>query len=396
MSLRAKIDQCRSHTWLGVWKRTSSPKDPRTVQDNITQYLDETTKPVGAEGMRLHGGLQNPLPDSSKPREGIDYLAKEEKGRIRVIGFLADDITNLTGKYPIHLTNKERVQAAAEAWQQRSQGKRLRSAAHKYVLSLHPDLCEVLNEMGKPVDEVIVNAARRVLRKYQEKYYPGERLGAIIGLHHDRKHIHGHIMLYPTTERGKLLRVTDEGPGRRGWTPFTDMRLMTQKVIQDYFEREIMYPAKASDRRVNEVMQGRLLARAALVSWTQQGQPGGEAEKWFWVAQEKKRLEHLSPEQLRPHLRSIYEAECTRLTQLTKVAAKSPEAKDKLLANLKTSDEAAKKDLHAAFTRLKELNAARRDLTTRRREGTADLTTWKSIRLRTLRNLEGCLSPADP
>jgi len=76
-------------TCHGLWKKTSTAKSRGSVSNFIMSYLDETSKPdalaearkVGYDVLRY--GPKVPL------RQGIDYLTKEEKGKVRAYGFCA-------------------------------------------------------------------------------------------------------------------------------------------------------------------------------------------------------------------------------------------------------------------------------------------------------------------
>jgi hypothetical protein len=51
--------------------------------------------------------------------QGIDYLTKEEKGKIRAYGFLRDDVSALGGNHSHLFDNDARVIACHRAWMDR-------------------------------------------------------------------------------------------------------------------------------------------------------------------------------------------------------------------------------------------------------------------------------------
>jgi len=84
----------------------------------------------------------------------------------------------------------------------------------------------------------------------------------LVGIHHDKAHIHAHAMLFPTTESGKLLRVSDESEERGGREPFKDMAIFASKAVDRFYRREIKGQSPASVRSPSRFAQSKLLASA--------------------------------------------------------------------------------------------------------------------------------------
>jgi len=257
MSLASKIATLEQKQQLAVWKKTSSPKDRRVIRKNITSYLCEHTK----KGVDAKAAIANNHPNCLK--KGVDYLSKEEIGRLRAFGFLREDVMRHTGQVPHQMKNDDLVEACLEVWEERLSRKNIQVVAHKYVLSLRPELCEVMAKTGHTADELLVSAVCETMRRYQEKYYPNQKIGYLMGVHHDKAHIHAHVMLFPTTSTGKLLRVTDESRARGNRTPFQDMLKFATKAVDRFYAREIKGQSPASTRSPSRYVQSKLLARIA-------------------------------------------------------------------------------------------------------------------------------------
>ena len=257
-------------------------------------YLDETSKADALAEARKVGYDAVQHGKSVVQENGIDYLTKEEKGKTRAYGFLRDDVTAIGGNYAHLMDNDARVIACHRAWMHRlDEHPGVKKSAHKYVLSLDPRFCELMAAAGKDTDALLVQGVRTVMRRYQEKFYPGDRLGYLVGIHHDRKHVHAHVMLFPFTERGQNLHVSDSKERKS----LTEQRNEANNFIRKYFFTEFDNPIKASERPVDKVMQSRMVSYIAWTSF-----PKGtidEDQKTQWVVGEKKRLLALPEADLR-------------------------------------------------------------------------------------------------
>jgi hypothetical protein len=43
------------------------------------------------------------------------------------------------------------------------------------------------------------------MRKFAEKFHPGDSIGFAYGLHHDTAHLHAHLALCPRTAKGRYV-----------------------------------------------------------------------------------------------------------------------------------------------------------------------------------------------
>lgn len=365
-----------------IWKRTSSAKDIRTVSDNIKSYLDETTKKPD----RVMGEVD--LGKSTWLTEGVEYLTKEEKGRLRIYGFLREDVMRMSGQLPHQLSNADRVHLAEEAWIRRWKDRNIKTTCHKFVLSLNPELCEQLRDAGISADEVLTEATRMTLRRYQEKFYPNEKLGYLVGLHHDKKHIHAHVMLFPTSESGKLLRITDEGRSRGDRKPFTFLREFSTKFIQDFYEREIVNPQRASERTLDSAYLPKLLSRAASLHVDPNV---SDEERWTKTLDERRRLESLPPEELQRELYKAYERE--RETYKKLQASMTPEKVLRTQNRFRDNSEDIKQEMANVFADLKALNNEKHEAFRKRRELLAGMSAWTFLRSKNFNVLSGGFGP---
>ncbi|NBB79781.1 MAG: hypothetical protein GVY36_10090 [Verrucomicrobia bacterium] len=305
MSIADKIALLEQQGQLAIWKKTSSPKDIRAVRSGIAEYLCEKMK----KGIDAKAARANNHPNQLK--KGLDYLTKEDSGRMRAFGFLREDVMRLTGQIPHKMDNEHLVAACLQVWETRLSRKDIDRVAHKYVLSLYPELCEVMAKTGHSADELLMSSVSELLRRYRDKYYPGQKIGYLVGVHHDKAHIHAHVMLFATTESGKLLRVSDEGEERGSRKPFKFMVKLAPKIVDRFFRREIKSQSPASVRSPSRFAQSKLLAFAVKArmhkNLTLSNLP--EAEQQLWQHTHYESLLSEDQDALRKALKEGYESQ---------------------------------------------------------------------------------------
>lgn len=337
----------------GLWRKTSTAKSQASVSRNILSYLDENSKESRDSALAVSKqlGYRKAANGPAHPQlAGIDYLSKEESGKVRAYGFLRDDITRMTGKNPHLLDNDTRVAASHCAWMQRIETKRARKFGHKFVLSLDPRFCELMAAGGKDTDALLVQAGRTVLRRFQEKYYPGDKLGYLVGIHHDRQHIHAHILLYPYTESGKHLNVSNQQGDQR----LTGMCKSANKLILDYFTKEFEYPIRATERPVDRATQVRLVSLYLTDAFKKTGIPA--AEQPSWLVREQKRVLALPEPELRTLLTQAYESEAVRHQKLVTSLHNNPSQTQAFLQNIGERQTKLKLSLQHTFERTSDIN----------------------------------------
>ena len=322
MSLASKIATLEQKQQLAVWKKTSSPTDRRVIRKNITNYLCEHTK----KGVDAQAAIANNHPNWLK--QGVDYLSKEEAGRLHAYGFLREDVMRHTGQIPHKLKNDDLVEACLQVWEKRLSRKDIKRVAHKYVLSLRPELCELMAKTGHSADKLLDSAVRETMRRFREKYYPNQKIGYLMGVHHDKAHIHAHVMLFPTTSTGKLLRVTDESRARGNRTPFQDMLKFATKAVYRFYAREIKGQSPASTRSPSRYMQSKLLACSA---WSRV-RSDSRLEKYprtakrMWLYRQYEDLLNGGTKELRKAMKEAYQSQDKLFAQLLRQRRDSPES----------------------------------------------------------------------
>jgi hypothetical protein len=91
-----RLVKTQTKCW-GLWRKTSTAKSPQSVAFNILSYLDEKSKESRKTALGISkqlGYRKASFGPSQSQLDGIDYLTKEETGKVRVFGFLRDDYSH--------------------------------------------------------------------------------------------------------------------------------------------------------------------------------------------------------------------------------------------------------------------------------------------------------------
>jgi hypothetical protein len=172
------------------------------------EYLDETS----GRKVSLRERAEMDEQIGRKLKGFTDYASKESLGQVHAGGFLHDAIrVNSDGKStaPGQLANEERKRRITEAWQ-RHLGKFPSKAkrpviAHRLVFSMSIAQHDALVNAGINPDQVLHSTMKKIMRRFAEKFHPGDSIGYAYGLHHDTKNLHAHVAICPRTARGSYV-----------------------------------------------------------------------------------------------------------------------------------------------------------------------------------------------
>ena len=209
------------------------------------EYLDETSdyklkvmaksKGVSVEDLRARNEEIN---------KSINYLTKENHGRVYAGGFLRDMLLSKRAIAPEKWSNDVRKKAIKSSIYKniRQFGSYRRSLGHKLVFSLSSDLEERLGKANLNVDEILRKEVKKIMYQFQKKFHPGEKIGFAWGIHHDTKHRHIHIYLCNRTDKGTHVAMSSPLQGRR--------RKYYQKNQIGYMKEQVM---KSQQRMLEQV-----------------------------------------------------------------------------------------------------------------------------------------------
>lgn len=198
------------------------------------EYLDETSS--RKVSLRERADMEQQI--GKKLKGFTDYASKEALGQVHAGGFLHHDIRRNpdgTSTAPTQLSNAERKHRITESWQRHlgkfpSQAKRP-IIAHRLIFSMSKEQHDALVAAGINPDHVLHSSLKKVMRRFAEKFHPGDSIGFAYGLHHDTAHLHAHLALCPRTAKGSYVGCSTSHASRSRHKKQMDM-------ICSWFERE--------------------------------------------------------------------------------------------------------------------------------------------------------------
>ena len=203
VALQKAVNVIKMPTW-------TSPVDFR--------YQDETSR-FKVECDRIAALKRNEI-YVPKPWESLPYLAKEDRGKIHVRGFLHPRIAqNSDGSFchPGTLSTEETMDRLHAAWNQHAKACRENKVTHhRLVFSLSREFHEVLVQAGRNPDTVLRGVIDRSMRAVQEKFHPGDSVGYTFGLHHDTDNLHAHVFVHPRTKNGEFVGMSGKPKRHQG------------------------------------------------------------------------------------------------------------------------------------------------------------------------------------
>lgn len=187
--------------WGYILEKTSTVKSRIDID-----YLDETSDLKASYTQKNSGETIKEVKNKTVQKlNDIEYLTKEEQGQVHAGGFLRDQLLSKGGPSPGALDNNTRKKKITRAISKHiSEFGRWRGAcAHKIVLSMDAKMNKKIKAAGLNPDKVLISHMKKIMRDFQIKFHPGDRIGYAYGLHHDTDNLHAHIYLVNRTENGK-------------------------------------------------------------------------------------------------------------------------------------------------------------------------------------------------
>ncbi|CAN5422212.1 hypothetical protein BH09VER1_BH09VER1_29680 [soil metagenome] len=172
------------------------------------EYLDENSR--RKVSLRQRADMDEQI--GRKLKGFTDYASKESIGQVHAGGFLHDSVRlNPDGSSmaPSRLSNDERKRRITESWQSHlakfpTKAKRP-VIAHRLVFSMSIAQHDALVTAGINPDQVLHSTMKKIMRRFAEKFHPGDSIGFAYGLHHDTANLHAHVALCPRTSKGKYV-----------------------------------------------------------------------------------------------------------------------------------------------------------------------------------------------
>jgi len=173
------------------------------------QYLDETSR-LKQQKMTLKGEAVG-----SKLKQFGDYASKEFLGQVHCAGFLWKEVGwqhNGSFVSPQILDNDHRKKRIVECWSShlRKHGAPRGILQHRLVFSMSREFHGSLLASGLNPDAILHRSMKKVMRQFQERFHPGDKIGYAYGFHHDTDNLHVHVALCPRSFYGKYVGCSSQ------------------------------------------------------------------------------------------------------------------------------------------------------------------------------------------
>ncbi len=219
----------------GILRRRRSLKTAQGLYEFFTAYADETTKetyvkPVDVGAATEEDYLHAVLAGRAPLRPEVDYVPF--RSRVTAFGSAARPEIYRTHRFE-DLPDAERMKRLRRWWLNDTANETAK--AHHIVFTLDPRLAAAMAQAGVSADAFLLTAVSNAFTEFQSRFYPGDVLGYLVALHHDRAHIHAHVLVHPRTQQGARVNLSIL---RRYKVGDQVIAVPCQQVLKDAFERE--------------------------------------------------------------------------------------------------------------------------------------------------------------
>ena len=231
-----------------VFKRTKLITSPKAAVQWASAYVDETRKHRG--NLEYGNGIML----------GKNYFTSRPIGALTVHGYGKERTSLLARTKELSGNALALAYLREHCWNQRNKGRKIMGI--RLVLSLDPAKIMELLRDHVDIDSMIVKVAEDTFKSLGDKFYNGDEMSFIMGIHHDglvdsnaswvrkqmrqdtyiqkekRPHIHAHLLLLPQTKNGVRISLSNHTqPGRDG--QYIDMLAEALSTYQEQIQRQI-------------------------------------------------------------------------------------------------------------------------------------------------------------
>ena len=189
-----------------IFKKTST-----CTKNPDIEYLDETSDyKLRIKSKQTGIPLEELKCQNENIQKSVAYLTKEEHGQVFAGGFLRDALLSKNGLAPEKWDNefRKKVITSAIFKSVREHGAFRGTMGHKLVFSVSSELQEKVEKSGLNLDYILSKEVKKIMYEFQQKFYPGQKIGYAWGIHHDTNHRHIHLFLCNRTDKGKNVAMS--------------------------------------------------------------------------------------------------------------------------------------------------------------------------------------------
>lgn len=170
---------------------------------------------------------------------GTNYQTSRPPGTLSVHGYGKNRVATIS--LTTALKDNDAVMAYLKEHCLTQRRKRRKTLGIRIILSMDPAKVEELVKARTDVDVLLIRAIETTFKKFTERFYPGDELTYIVGIHHDARvnqnsawvafqkrrglyqdkpsypNVHAHVFLLPQTRNGLRISLSNRTePGRNG------------------------------------------------------------------------------------------------------------------------------------------------------------------------------------
>jgi hypothetical protein len=239
-----------------ILKKTSYLKrqergNSKRISKYLEKYVDEVGKAIAKNGEApwIRERLQN-----SQTQEPRWLLPQERTGVFYTGGFLGE------GESPGNSeANKQKgwIRRFTTNWVKAlEKNNTRRNDGFRFILGLSPQTVKELTACGISCDQAMREIWCTTVSLYRERHgwtSPQDDIAWLAGAHHDTDNAHMHIMLFPTTKSGKILR-TNNSRGKERINDLNDLIAMSNIATEIYYREYMPFKYQSSEFK-SELMQ---------------------------------------------------------------------------------------------------------------------------------------------
>jgi len=142
---------------------------------------------------------------------------------------------------------------------------------------LKPEFAAELVEAGLPVGDVLFDCISRTYDSFAAQFFPNDEIGMIVGVHREKAHPHGHVLVFPVTRKNRRMNFSRLAPVRLG---DREVRMDFQGYLQDSFARQVeQYRQMLRDKeQARFLFSEKLLMAGEVMSRVQEAAKNSEAK----------------------------------------------------------------------------------------------------------------------
>lgn len=244
-----------------LFTKTSTAKGGIDVE-----YLDELSEKKASEKSRREGiDLNDIKAEQSALSKELDYMSKEEKGKVQAGGWVRNRLLRKGQKRPEDLDNQTRKDLIRQVMKKHTEthGEYRGAHGHKLVFSLSNDLEKRLEEADIDKENELQRIFKRVMKDFEKEFHNRElsvksfktqstvavkdMIGYAWGVHHDTDNLHIHCYLHNRTLFGHHVACSNPLKNKKDVKPRADQIGFIKQKLHDY---EV-----ALNRKIDKVLE---------------------------------------------------------------------------------------------------------------------------------------------